>query len=559
MSSRYQQTNNNSNSSSINKKIIAYILFFSFVNISFSYGFHSQFITPTNNQEKNFLLAPSKSTDIIGSFIGSGIDPINYTFYHSEISRWKNEIDYLLPPNATQEQIARQIGYYLHDKVYTSYKLSATTLKEVFESGYFNCLSATVLMMIMLKLFGIEVDSIVLPTHVYTLATLDGKKVEIENTMREGLAISQDKEIQKQFNKLTGFNYADASQKKMVINWNQTLGLLYSNRSYFNAQNKEYEQAFQNMMKAQVFLSDAPSEQRNLIAGYLNYSYFIYKKRQATLQEFLKTLSILEEGIQRFPNYKTLKGNYLKGVDLVLEKMIQANADKNEIKHLVQASQPYLNTVDFQRLQKSYFVRMSLHHMRTNKNLNEASYFIKGFWEFNARDKDAQSLIQEYTHSLIMEKLKDPTHLQQDQSIIDAINEFPKSLTTETLACYYSGLAKNNYNANKFNQSVQIMLNAKEKLGNNYLVTQNGFAYAVNSAQQLINQKKYRRAIGFYKDALSFKKDRNVFNNLGILYEQEISKNIQKNNLTEVHRLVAESKKFTPNHPALRLIHREYN
>ncbi len=537
------------------KKIIAFILLLSFTNTSLCYGFYSQFIEPANAHEENFLKNYQDTDDITAVLIASDVSPQDYFRYQSEINKWRQDIEDSLPYNASDEQIAKQIGYYLHDKVYKNYNLSSTTIKEVFERGLFNCLSATILMMIMLRSFGITVRSIVLPTHVYTLAILDGNNVEIENTMREGLAISQNPTVQRQFQRLTGFDYNTSSNQKTVVDWKETLGLLYSNRSYFDAKNSDFTSAFQNMMKAQVFLADIPSERQNLIAGYLNYSYYIYKKNNASLQEYLKTLSILEEGINRFPDYNTLKGNYLKGVDLVLEKMIKANAKNEELQHLVSTSEPYLTQNDYQKLQKSYYVRMSLHHMRTNKNIAEASYFIKGFWENNQNDKDAQNLIQEYLYSLVTNDLASPSRTVENPELLEMMGEFPDDLTKESLACYYSGLARNSYNSKNYTESVDTMVYARQKLGNHYLIIQNGFVYAVNSAQQFINGKNYLDAINLYKEALSFKTDRNVINNMSILYEQEITKNM-KNNKKEAERLIEESKQFTPNAPALRKYHK---
>ncbi len=540
------------------RKTTASMLLIMMMNFTPAYAFHSQFILPANDMEAAFLKSYMQTGDVEAALIASGIAPQNYKKYESDFAKWKRDIQNSLPHNASQEQIARQIGYYLHDNVYSSYRLSATTLKDVFETGHFNCLSATIIMMIMLRAFGISTEAIVLPTHVYTSAVLDGKKVEIENTMREGLAISQDPEVQRQFNRLTGFDYRSAGAVKTEISWVESLGLLYSNRSYFDAQRQNHTDAFQNMMKAQVFLHSAPSEQRNLIAGYLNKSYYTYKRSRASLQDYLRTLSILEEGIKRFPNYATLKGNYLKGVDLIMDRMIKADASKEDLDYIVKNSGSYLSANDYNKLQKSYYVRMSLHHMRTNKNFDEAQHYIKGFWEYDSRDKDAHSLIQEYTHTLVKNDLTQARRLNMNPQILRVIGEFPRNLTEESLACYYSGIAKNNYDRGNYDNAVATMKNAKLNIGEHYLVVQNGFAYSVNSAQMMIDKQEFDRAIDFYKEALSFKNDSNVLNNIGILYNQEISKHLNANRQHEAQRLIAESRRIAPNHPALRQIFQQY-
>ena len=547
--------------SKIKSRALALFLLFTFFNSLTlpAFGFYSQFIVPAHEHEENFLKNIDNTTDILSALIASDVEPQNYSFYASEIERWKKEIEESLPNGHTQHQIAQAIGYYLHDKVYEAYKLSATTLKEIFETGHFNCLSGTILMNIMLRAFGIDAKSIVLPSHIYTFATLDDRPVEIENTIREGLAISTDKSTQDQFNKLTGFNYKNPNQKKVVINWTETVGLLYSNRAYFDDQNKNYPQAFQNMIKAQVFLVNTPSEQYNLYTGYLNFSTSIYRKKQGPIQDYLKTISILEEGIERFPKNEKLKKNYTVGVNVVLEKMMQAQAIEGDIDLFLDSTQTFLDPKDYQVLKKMRYMRTSIHYLKTNQNLVAAKKNIKNLWEYDKKDNNIKYLIQEFSYNLVQNNIKNPKNLTEDLTLIDSISEFPKDLTQEPLGNYYSGLAENNFNAKKFNDAIQIMQKGREKIGNTRLIKENGFIFSVNSAQYFIDSKENLRAIEFYKYALDFKNDRNVIHNLGILYAQTIHISLSENNEKLVSDLIAESKKITPNHPSLRDLHKKYS
>lgn len=547
--------------SKIKSKAPSLFLLFAFLNSLTLplFGFYSPFIVPLHEYEGNFLKNIDNTTDILSALIASDVEPQNYSFYAAEIERWKKEIEESLPNNYTQHQAAQAIGYYLHDHVYSAYRLSATTLKEIFETGHFNCLSGTILMNIMLRSFGIEVKSIVLPTHVYTFATLDGRLVEIENTIREGMAISTDQRTQDQFNRLTGFDYKNTNQKKVIINWTETIGLLYSNRAYFNAKNKDYVQAFQNMIKAQVFLATAPSEERNLTAGYLNYSYYTYRKKQAPIQEYLKTLSILEEGITRFPEHQVLKGNYLAGTDIVLEKMIQNQAVEEDIDLFLNSAQNFLEPQDYRKLQKIRYMRTSMHYLETNQNLIAAKKNIKNLWEYDKKNINIKYLIQELSYNLVQNDIENPKNLTENLEIIDSISEFPKDLIQEPLGNYYSGLAENNFNAKKFNDAIQMMVKGREKIGNTRLIKENGFVFSVNSAQYFVNSKDPLRAIEFYKYALDFKNDRNVINNLGILYAQTITQYLSENKTKQALELVKESKKLTPNHPSLKNIHQKYS
>ena len=548
--------------SKIKSRALALFLLFTFLNSLTLpvFGFYSQFIVPAHEHEENFLKNVDNTTDILAALIASDVEPQNYSFYASEIERWKKEIEESLPSGHTQHQIAQAIGYYLHDKVYKAYKLSATTLKEIFETGHFNCLSGTILMNIMLRSFGIEAKAIVLPSHAYTFATLDGRLVEIENTIREGMAISTDQNTQDQFNRLTGFNYKNSNQKKVVLSWTETLGLLYSNRSFFEEKNKNYAQSFQTMIKAQVFLGNSPSEQHNLYTGYLNYSSFIYKKKREPVHEYFKTLSILEEGIERFPQQQAkLKGNYLAGVEIALEEMIKAKAVEEDIDIFLNSAQVFLSPQSFKRLQMVRYQRISLYYLETNQDLVAAKKNIKNLWEYDKKDRTTKLFIQKLNDTIVQNTIKNTNNLTEDLALIDSLLEFSEDLAQNSLESYYFGLARNNFNSQKFDDAVQIMVKGREKVGNTRFIKENGFIVSANSAQYFIDSKEYLKAIEFYKYALDFKNDRNIIHNLGVTYAQTISQYLSENKTKQALELVTESKKFTPNHPSLRDIYKKYS
>ncbi|MGL4367362.1 MAG: hypothetical protein ACRCTQ_03680 [Brevinemataceae bacterium] len=525
-------------------------------SITFSplYSFRSKFIITANEYEEMLLNQFDELSDIETALTASGIEPEYFDLYTAEILRWKQNIEDHLPDNASQRNIAQTIVFYLHDQVFSKYKLHATTLKDIFETGYFNCLSATVLVNILLRAFGIDAQTIVLPTHVYTLAVLDGQNTEIENTIKDGLSISENKSSQKKFNELTGFSYNNNKNKKILISWKESIGLLYSNQSYFNAKQKNYDLAFQNMMKAQALLHTAPSEQNNLIAGYLNYSYFNYKNPNAPLQSYLKTLSILEEGISRFPHYQNLKGNYLKGLDIVLEKMILLDSSEQELDTLISNAKEYLSAANFQKIQKSRYLRAVIHNLRTSQNLASAKNNIQKLWSLYPKDKDTANLIKEYTYKVIQTDLKsmNTRSISLNTNIINEFQKFPSELTQESLGCYYSGLSKKYFEIKKFNDSVNIMNRAKTDIGATKLITQNGFVYAVNSAQYFLERENYPRALHFYKQAVSFKDDKQVKENIGIIYEKLVSENLNNKNTIKAKELLNEGLNFLPENTRLK-------
>ncbi|MGL4387878.1 MAG: hypothetical protein ACRCTJ_00600 [Brevinema sp.] len=530
------------------------------LTVSPIFSFRSEFIEVDNHYEDLLFNDISSASDIEVSLIASGVEPELFSLYGSEIMRWKNEIQESLPFNTTQRQIAIAIGDYLHTHVFIKYRLSATTLKDVFEEGLFNCLSATVLMNLLLKLFGIEAKSIILPTHVYTLATLDGHMSEIENTIKDGLSISENKAAQDQFHKLTGFDYSNDFKKKVVISWNETIGLLYSNRSYFDAKKNNHNKAFQNMLKAQVFLAESPSEQTNLSIGYLNYSYNIYRNPHQALDVYLKTLSILEEGLSRYPLFANLKGNYLKGLGIVIEKMIETDSPSEKINDLLQGAKPYLDSNSFNKLEKMKLINETIFAMRNSKNFSNAKNNLTQLLYKYPSDASTKDLVKEYAYVRIKDSLDtatDPT--KKNINLIQEIQQLPKELINESLAFYYSEIARALFDKNSFQESINTMLDAKNIFGAIPLVKQNGFVYAVNSAQHYLKKDDLNNALKFYKESFHFKKDRQVIYNMGILYEKLAYEYASKKNIKKTKEIIQEGISLVPNNQRLKQLAEQYH
>lgn len=536
------------------KKIWTSLVLISFLlTLHPSYAFRSRFIVPFNELEDALLNNFDSLSITEAALVASGIDADLYPTYSAEINRWENDIRSRLLPGTSEYKIAETVLAYLHDHVFTRYSLSSTTLKEVFESGEFNCLSATILTGILLQRFGIEIKGIVLPTHVYIFAVLDGKNTEIESTIKQGLLIAQDKKLQDQFNGLTGFSYEN-NKRKIVISWSETTGLLYSNRSYFDAQKSLFKQAFQNMMKAQVLLASAPSEESNLTAGYLNYSYYVFKQEDRPLQDYLYALEVLEEGISRYPRYNVLKGNYFQGANLVLQRMIMNNLPPDQIDIFTARVQQYLLAKDFKKFKYNRYFREVLYYLRTKKDLTNAQKALLAMWQQNPDAKDVKSLIQEFSYTLVQADLKKNQSGRIDTEVLSALEPFPAKLTQEYLSGYYSEVARKLFSRQNFTEAVATMEQGHNQLGAHKLIIENGFFYAVNAAQHFLDREAYEEALRFYQKATYFKNNPQVTGNMTILYEKLALNALENNNKKSAKKWLDEGLKFSPNNRRLIVI-----
>jgi|WetSurMetagenome_2_1015567.scaffolds.fasta_scaffold00234_10 hypothetical protein len=74
------------------------------------------------------------------------------------------------------------------------YDFRQSKLSEVFRSATFNCISSTLLYIILARYFGLNVNAALIPSHAFVQQTLrDGTTVEIETTSKNGYNFKNDK------------------------------------------------------------------------------------------------------------------------------------------------------------------------------------------------------------------------------------------------------------------------------------------------------------------------------------------------------------------------------
>lgn len=509
------------------------------------HAFRSRFIVPDNYLEDVMLSDYDNVTPVEAALVASGISENNVPRFVAEFKRWESEIRASIDPNASEYDIADKILNYIHKNVFSRYNLSSTTLAEVFHNGQFNCVSSTIINGLLLQAFGIEVKGVVLPTHVYLLAILDGRPVEIENTIAQGLQISQDKRLQDQFNTLTGFTYGGATRKN-VISWAEATGILYSNRSYFDAQNRQYDKAFQNMMKAQALLASAPSEQSNLTAGYLNYSYYAFQNKNRPSEEYLKALEVLQEGIERYSNQASLRGNYSSGVGILLQRMITNNTSMEEIDDFLDASRPYMPARDYNQLIVARYPQQLQYYLKEKKDYDAAKTVLSAWYTKRPGAKDQNAWVRNYFLELIQNDLRDASRMKPNSDIISDLNQYPLTVSAELFGHYYSQLSQRLFNAKRYEEAVSLMENALQHYGRQQLITDNGFAMAVNSAVQFFNQSDYEKALTFYKRALVFKTNNQVSRDMVTVYGNLAAEALNKRDMDRAKKWVSEGLALVP-------------
>jgi len=77
-----------------------------------------------------------------------------------------------------------------------NYDLEQSKFAEVLDSGSYNCISSSILYIILARHFGLNVSGVRLPTHVFVqLSTEDGSAIEIETTSPDGYDLVHDRKF----------------------------------------------------------------------------------------------------------------------------------------------------------------------------------------------------------------------------------------------------------------------------------------------------------------------------------------------------------------------------
>ena len=81
---------------------------------------------------------------------------------------------------------ARKLHLAMHQKVLKRYVSTADGLDVLLDRGEFNCLSASLFYGMVARSFGLEVQVVEIPRHVYVRLYVDQRRIEVESTSRTG-------------------------------------------------------------------------------------------------------------------------------------------------------------------------------------------------------------------------------------------------------------------------------------------------------------------------------------------------------------------------------------
>ena len=133
---------------------------------------------------------------------------------------------------ATERERADFILNYLHRNVFRAYSLTQTRVDTVFANGRFNCVSSSVLYMILAKSIGLNVSGVKTIDHAFVMVHIDGEAIDVETTSRYGFDPGNRREFHDEFGRVTGFVYVPAQNyhDRQTITPIELVSLIMTNR-----------------------------------------------------------------------------------------------------------------------------------------------------------------------------------------------------------------------------------------------------------------------------------------------------------------------------------------
>ncbi|MCL2400544.1 MAG: hypothetical protein FWC91_12470 [Defluviitaleaceae bacterium] len=121
---------------------------------------------------------------------------------------------------------------FLHGNILRAYSLYQTRVDTVFTNGRFNCVSSSVLYMILSTSAGINTSGVITRDHAFIIAHIDGQDIDVETTNRFGFDPGNRREFHDEFGRVTGFAYVPAQnfRDRQTISQIELISVIFNNR-----------------------------------------------------------------------------------------------------------------------------------------------------------------------------------------------------------------------------------------------------------------------------------------------------------------------------------------
>jgi len=257
-------------------------------------------------------------------------------------------------PTRSAYRRAKKLHLALHQRVLRRYVSTADGLDVVLDRGEFNCLSASLLYGLVARSFGLEVQVVEIPRHVYVRLFVAQRRIEVESTSRTGFDLRPKLDLGPESLSDPGYGsnaavvgVPAASSLPEGVDLERAVGFLWHNRGRRALEEGEALRAARSFLEESRLEppGTSPSETLGMfLARAFRMAYEAGK--------FDDAYRIAEIGVHIFPGQTTARDRLLAASLKRIEATCEAGsaAEAEEILNLTGLAAG--NTVDIRRLDR---------------------------------------------------------------------------------------------------------------------------------------------------------------------------------------------------------------
>ncbi|MCL2809507.1 MAG: hypothetical protein FWD24_05510, partial [Treponema sp.] len=193
-------------------------------------------LTPDNKAlEYNNLSRRNSGSDLtwlqlaeISLWASGDINASNLQRIRNAVTQFQNSVE----QGTSSKEIAESILTFMHRNFLRNYTIQQTRVDTIFSNGRFNCVSSSILYIILCESVGIKTSGVITKDHAFVMVHINGENIDVETTNRYGFDPGNRKEFHDQFGRLTGFTYVPAQnyQDRQTISNFELISLILNNR-----------------------------------------------------------------------------------------------------------------------------------------------------------------------------------------------------------------------------------------------------------------------------------------------------------------------------------------
>jgi len=376
-------------------------------------------------EEKLFAeIADSAEIDYLEMFLAIDSDEIH------QIKKQLNEFEQELLSSTTRirniKRALKIIYRDVHEKFFTKY-VEQVFFSEIFETGHYNCVTATALYALVLEKLGIDYIIKETPTHVYLIADPSETSFLFESTLPATGAIQFSYKYQKDFvdylhdNKIisdeeyrkydVNFLFMEYYSKDVTIDLHELAAIQYYNDGIYHANEENFEKAYCSLVKARtLYPSNTINYMLNFaVSNLLDTEYESENPDPEHLSNYLILNNNSDAAMQRGVNYFN---------DISIKMVVERSEIDQYKKFFSNLDFKKIDTVYQGKLSEVYNSVLCYYYYLKGEYITALNY-IQGAYRINPKDIETQQMVKELAAKVLV-------GMKENRAMLDSLNHMTK-------------------------------------------------------------------------------------------------------------------------------------